>query len=85
MNYDMGTGTLIRQKDAFMFLDGTQDKKTRGLTSAVLTTLWHKAHAGSKPSGDFDLLYLTELLAEFFAKQDLIARVLDGTYQSWPV
>lgn len=85
MSDDKRTGTFLRQEDAFLLLEGIQDKKTRGLTAGVTSILFHKALAGSKPSGDFDLLYFTEILVEFFAnRQDLIARVLDGTYEDWP-
>ena len=81
MNDDSQQETLLHQDEAFQLLDSLKDKKTRGLTSAALTTLWHMSGEGSPPPRDFDLLYFTEVLVEFFSKQDLIARVLDGTYQ----
>lgn len=84
MRGDDETNHFLRQEDALALLRSVEDRRTQDLATAALTALWQESQGGTRPAADFDLVFFIEVLVAFCSKHDLIARILDGSYEGWP-
>jgi hypothetical protein len=73
-------GNLLNSDEARRFIDEIEDPVTRNLVNLAFVHLVKHVHVEKRtpPRADVDMLFLVEVLNDFFAEHEVILRTLEG-------